>query len=133
VGHPLVAVAVDVVVGAERTDVERLLGALVGNRPPVAAERHAVLVALEEVLPHLGADRLEDEAEMREDRVVAQDRVGFLEEVVRADHGEEKGDAEADRQHDRLLIERQADGETHRRQDRQGERDEARCERQQQG
>ena len=120
-GHPLVAVAVDVVVGAERPHVERHLGALIDDGAPVAAERHAVLVALEEVLPQLRADRLEDVAEMRKERVVAQDRVGLLEEVAHADHGQEEGDAEADRQHVGPRIERQGDGETHRRQRRQGQ------------
>jgi hypothetical protein len=37
---------------------------------------------------------------MRQDRVVAQDRVGCLEKVDRADDGEEKGDAETDRRID---------------------------------
>ena len=132
-GHPFVAVAVDVVVGAERPHIERHLGALIGHRAAVAAERHAVLVALEEVLPELRTDAFEDEAEMRQDRIVAQDGVGFLEEVDRADDGEEKGDAEADRQQDRLRVERQGHGETHGRKNRQGERDEARGEGQKEG
>ncbi len=54
--QPFVAVGVDLVLRAERTLVEHHLGALIDHRALVAAERHAVLLALEEVLPHLRPD-----------------------------------------------------------------------------
>src|SRR3569623_492719 len=62
--HPLVALAIDVLLGAERTLVELHLGALIDHRAGVARERHAVLLALDEILPHLGADLFEQEAAM---------------------------------------------------------------------
>src|SRR4051812_8279036 len=46
--HPLIALAIDVLLGAERTLVELHLGALINHRTDVARERHAVLFALEE-------------------------------------------------------------------------------------
>jgi hypothetical protein len=73
--QPFVAVGIDVVLGSERTLVEVELGALIDDGALVAAKRHAVLLALEEVLPHLGPNLLENEAQMRRDRVVAQHRM----------------------------------------------------------
>src|SRR4029453_11436399 len=57
--HPLIALAIDVLLGAEWTLVELHLGALIDHRADVARERHAVLLALEEILPHLRADFFE--------------------------------------------------------------------------
>ena len=51
---------------------------------PVAAERHAVLLVLEEVLPHLRAHFFEQEAQMRRDRIVTQHRVIGLQQIVDA-------------------------------------------------
>src|SRR5205807_8989659 len=73
--HPLEADGIDVVLAAERPHIELHLGALVDDGAAVAAEWRAVLVALEEILPELGPDRLEDEAHMRRGRIVAQDRM----------------------------------------------------------
>src|SRR3954462_7649729 len=75
--HPFIALLVDVLLGAERALVEHHLGALIDHRTDVARERHAVLLALEEILPHLGADFLEQKADMRRDRVVAQPGCGL--------------------------------------------------------
>src|SRR6201989_26024 len=61
--HPFVALAIDVLLGAERPLVEHHLGALVDQRAGVAAERHAVLLALEEVLPHLRPDLFQEKAQ----------------------------------------------------------------------
>src|SRR5215217_6358486 len=63
--HPFVTLAIDVFLGTERPLVELHLGALIDQRTGVAGERHAVLLALEEVLPHLGANFLEQETNMR--------------------------------------------------------------------
>ena len=98
--QPFVARRVDVEQGAERALVERHLGALIDDRALVARERHAIGLALEEILPHLGADLFEDEAQMGGDRIVAQDRVPGLDEVVNAQKGqgaenEEAGDEQA--------------------------------------
>ena len=94
--HPLVFVAVDVVLRAEGALVELVLGALIDDRPLVAREWHAFLVRLEEVLAHLRADVLQDEAQVRRDRVVAQDRVPALCEI--ADSENCKGAEEGERQ-----------------------------------
>ena len=96
VRHPFVALGVDVVVGAEGADVEHRLGALVDDGAAVAREGHAVLFAFEEVLAHLGPDRLEDEAQVGGDRIGAQHCVPGLVVVVEADEGQEQGDREAD-------------------------------------
>ncbi len=83
--HPLVAFLVDVLLGAERALVELHLGALIDQRAGIAGERHAVLLALEEILPHLGPDFFQQEADMRRDRIVAQNRVALLGEVADAE------------------------------------------------
>src|SRR3954451_25341585 len=62
--HPLITLAVDVLLGTERTLVELHLGALIDHRTDVARERHAVLLALEEVLPHLRAYLFEQKTDM---------------------------------------------------------------------
>src|SRR5262249_47313467 len=98
VADEFVAVLVDVVLRAERPLVERELGALVDDRALVAAEGSAVLFALEEVLAYLRANLLEDEAQVRRDRIVAQDRVALLEQVAHAERGEAAEHGERDRQ-----------------------------------
>ena len=70
---------------AERPLVELHLGALVDHRAAVAAEGRAVGLALEEILPHLGADFFEDEAQMREDRIIAQHRMALLHQIAHTD------------------------------------------------
>ena len=48
--QPLVMIAIDVVMGAERPRVELLLGALIDEGALVAREGRAVLLSLEEIL-----------------------------------------------------------------------------------
>ena len=96
--HPLVAVGIDVVVGAEGPLVELHLGALIDDRALVAAERQPVLLVFEEILPRLRPDRFEDEAQMRGDRIVAQNRVSRLDEVECAEHCERAEHREQDEQ-----------------------------------
>src|SRR3982750_1526484 len=86
--HPFVTFAIDVLLSAERPLVELHLGALIDQRTGVAGERHAVLLALEEVLPHLRTDFLEQESDMRGDRIVAQDGVILLQEIADAEKRE---------------------------------------------
>ena len=86
--HPLVAFAVDVLLGAERPFVQHHLGALIDHGAGVAAERHAVLLALEEVLPHLRPDFFQQEAHVRRDRIIAQNRVVLLQQVANAENGQ---------------------------------------------
>ena len=86
--HPFESVAIDVVLGPERALVEHHLGALIDHRPLVAAERRAVLFALEEVLPHLRPQMLQEEAQMRGDRIIAQHRVAGLQQVAGAENGQ---------------------------------------------
>src|SRR3546814_10632744 len=68
---PLVAGAVDVVLGTEGHHVDHVLRTLVHQRALAPRERHFLHVVLDEVLADLGADRLEQVAKVREDRVVA--------------------------------------------------------------
>jgi hypothetical protein len=86
----LVADLVDVALGAERLDPLDALRALVDDRSGVAVVGPAVEVALDEVLLQLRADVLEQEAEVPQHRVVAQDRVPLLRDV---------GHREAEQQH----------------------------------
>jgi hypothetical protein len=86
--HPLIAFAVDILLCTERPLVEHHLGALIDHRAGIAGKRHAVLLALEEILPHFGADFLEQEADVRRDRVVAQHRVVLLKQVADAEQGQ---------------------------------------------
>src|SRR3954447_3479819 len=79
---PLVAVAIDVLLGAERSLVQHHLGTLVDHRASVAAERHSVLFALEEILPHLRPDLFQQEPQMGRYRIVTQNRVALLREVA---------------------------------------------------
>src|SRR5262249_11791266 len=86
--QPLRAVRVDIVLGAERSLVEHVLGALIDDRTLVAAERLALFLVLEEILAHLGPDVLEQKTQMRRDRIVAQHRMPRLDEVDRAEDRE---------------------------------------------
>ena len=95
--HPLIALAVYVLLRPERALVEHHLGALIDEGTDVAGKRHPVLFALEEILPHLGAYLFQQEAHMRRDRIVAQNRVALLQEIADAeqcqaaedDHGDQ--------------------------------------------
>ena len=83
--HPFVTLAVHILLGSERPLVEHHLGTLIDHRAGIAREGHAVLLALEEILPHLRADLFEQKAHMRCDRIVTQDRVALLEQVADAE------------------------------------------------
>src|SRR5207249_3312319 len=83
--HPFIAVAVDILLGAERPLVEHHLRALIDERAGVAAERHAVLFALEEILPQLRPDLFQQEPYVRRDRIVSQHRVIWLQQVANAE------------------------------------------------
>ena len=130
VRHPLVAFGIDVVVCAEGTHVEHQLGSLVDDRAPVARKRQPVLVAFEEVLAHLRPDRLEDEAQMGGDRIVAQHRMLRLEIVVEAHEREEEGEGEGDADPPRAGIDGPGDAEQDGEGGRQRPGDESRRERQ---
>ncbi len=69
--QPFVLFLVDVELGAEGPLVQLSLGALVDDGALVAGEGGAVLVAFEEILPHLGPDRLQQKTKMCRDRVIA--------------------------------------------------------------
>jgi hypothetical protein len=77
--------------GAEGTLVEIALGPLIGNHALAAIERRPVEVALEKILADLGADFLESEADVAEDRIVAADTVPLLEDIPDADRAQEGG------------------------------------------
>src|SRR3984885_10581314 len=83
--NPFVAIAVDVLLRTERPLVEYHLGPLIDHRAGIAGERHSVLLALEEILPHFGADFFEEKAQMRRDWIVAQHRVALLRQIANAE------------------------------------------------
>jgi hypothetical protein len=84
----LVADLVDLPLGAERLLRLGSLCALVDQRADLPVERAAVGVPLDEVLLDLRPDLLHQEAQVPDDRVVAQDRVVALEQVVDAEPGQ---------------------------------------------
>jgi hypothetical protein len=83
--HPFESVGIDIVLSPERALVEHHLGALIDHSPLVAAERRAVLFALEEIRPHLRPYGLEEKAQMRGDRIIAQHRMAGLQQVAGAE------------------------------------------------
>ena len=97
--HPFIALAIDVFLGAERPLVEHHLGALINQGAGVAGKRHAVLLALEEILPHFRPYLFEQEADMRRDRVVAQNRVALLRQIADAEQRQRTEDDDRDEHH----------------------------------
>src|SRR3954462_4327015 len=96
--HPFVTFAIDILLSTERPLVELHLGALIDQRTGVAGKRHAVLLALEEILPHLRAYLFEQKTDMRGDRIIAQHRVALLREVANAENRERAEDHDRDQQ-----------------------------------
>src|SRR6266404_3126664 len=96
--HPFVTLAIDVFLGTERPLVELHLGALIDQRAGVAGERHAVLLALEEILPHLRADLFKQETDMRRDRIVAQNGMILLQQIANAEQRERAENHDRDQQ-----------------------------------
>src|SRR3546814_8034799 len=92
---PLVAGAVDVVLGTEGHHVDHVLRTLVHQRALASRERHFLHVVLDEVLADLGADRLEQVAKVREDRVVAAQRGARLQHVPGAQQRQRAADAQS--------------------------------------
>jgi hypothetical protein len=80
--HPAVGAVVDVELRAEGQHVLDVLRAVVDHRPPLARKRPPVLVAFEEILPQLGPDRLEQEAEVADHRIVPEDGMPCLVDVA---------------------------------------------------
>ena len=115
--HPFIALAVDVLLGAERPLVQHHLGALIDDGAGVAAERHAVLFALEEILPHFRPDLFEQKPQMRRDRVISQHRVVLLKKIVNADRGQSPEDQDRDQDQIEHLVIRDADAEQQHRED----------------
>src|SRR5215831_3178578 len=85
---PFVAGKVDVFAGAERLSALDVLGALINERTLRARERHRLVVALKQILTDLRPDCFEKETEMREQRIVAQDRVAGLDIVADAEQAQ---------------------------------------------
>src|ERR1700688_5011244 len=98
--HPFIALAIDVLLGAERTLVEHHLGALIDHGAGVAGKRHAVLLALEEVLPHLRPDLFQQKAQMGRDGIVPQHGVALLREIANAE--QRQGAENNDRDHNQI-------------------------------
>jgi hypothetical protein len=94
VTDPLEALAINVLMGAERALVESALRALIRYRAFRPVERCTVGFALEKVLPYFGPDLLEHETDMRKNRVIAPDAVARLQEVPNTDCGQRRGQYE---------------------------------------
>src|SRR5262249_55749226 len=127
--QPLIVIAIDVVMGAEWPRVELLFGALIDNGALVPREGCPVLFRLEEVLAELRPNVLEDETDMRGDRVVAQYRMASLDQTAKA----EKDESAKNRKRRRNLRHRAGIEHCDRRErqsdhDRNGQKDVARSE-----
>ena len=90
VRQPFEPAFVDIEFGAEGDFVELTLGALIDDCPLVATKRGTIHIALDEILPDFGPDHLEEKAEQREKRVVSQDAVAGLGQMVDAKTGQAK-------------------------------------------
>ncbi len=97
---PFERVTVDVLLGTERTLVERALRTLVGNRALRAVVGRAVGVAFEKVLADLGPDPFQTEADVGHDRIVATQAVLGLDEVPDADRAGERAQSKQDKEHE---------------------------------
>ena len=84
----LIAWLVDVTLRAVRHFGGHAFGALVDQRADVSVEWPPVEVALDKVLLNFRAQRLQQKPHMPEDRIVAQDGMLALNQVVNAHHGE---------------------------------------------
>ena len=106
VGDPAIADGAHVLDGAEGLGVVNALGPAIDQGAVLAAERHRVALVLDDVLAQLRPDRFQHEADVADDRIVAQDGVVRLEDVGDADqeqrdqHHQRQGPpgAEPDRQ-----------------------------------
>ena len=91
--QPFVLLLIDIVHRAEGAFVQFLFGALIDDGAFVAREGRAVFFAFEEILPHLGTDGFQKEAQMRGDGIVAQDGMAGLADVMQA-KGDQHGKAD---------------------------------------
>src|SRR5262249_53486615 len=91
-----VAVALEIVVRAEAEVVVLALRRRVDPAPLIARERALFIVAGDDVLAQLGADRLEPVAEVADDREVAQHGVLLLRDVVERDDHEQRAEPDAE-------------------------------------
>ena len=82
--HPFIPLRAHVQVRAEGAVVRVALGALVDQRALRARERRGLAIAFDEILAHLGPHIFEHEADVADDRVVAQNGVARLLQVVHA-------------------------------------------------
>ncbi len=87
----LVAFLVDVHQSAEGALGALVLGAGIDHRALHAGKGRGVLVGLDQILADFRADQLGQPTDMTQHRVVAQDRVVRLHQVVDADHRQETG------------------------------------------
>jgi hypothetical protein len=106
--HELVAIAVDVVEGAEGLFARLVLGALVDQGALRPREGQTVIVGLEQILAQLWPHALDQETDMADHRIVAQHRMPSLQQVVDAHQAERgPGQQRRHRQHGAALRERE--------------------------
>ncbi|MGQ3214526.1 MAG: hypothetical protein ACT6T2_25905 [Shinella sp.] len=73
-GEPSIAGTVDFLDGAERPFVFHAFGALVDEPAILPVERNRVIVAFDDILADFRPDAFEQEAQVPDHRIVAQDR-----------------------------------------------------------
>ena len=79
-----IARCIDILLGAERYSLQLVFGALIHQRALLAIERKRVGVAFNQILPNLRSDAFENPAHMRDNRIVAPQRMSRLQDVINA-------------------------------------------------
>ncbi len=124
--EPFEARSINIVLRAERAFVERPLGALIDDGALVARKRRAVLLALEKILADFGTDFLEDETDVRGERIVAQHRMPLLQHVMNPSDGERDENDQWNFDQERVVADNEFEQQSDRDQDDAGENNKAR-------
>jgi hypothetical protein len=93
---PLVACHALIELRAERAFVGIPLRTLIDERALLARERRLLVIGLEEVLTNLGANELEQKAQMADQRIVSQHGALPLQRVAQPEHDERGGSQRSD-------------------------------------
>ena len=93
--QPFKARVIDIILRAKGPLIQLLFRALIDNRALVAAEGCAVLFIFEEVLPHFGADFFHEKPQAPSEWVIAQNGMGWVEQIAEPKRAECRRDDKA--------------------------------------
>lgn len=83
--HPLMAVRMHIELGSKRPFVRIAFGTLVHQRALGPRKRRGFVIAFNEILPNLRANKLQHKPQMADHRVVAQDGALGLHQIQQTD------------------------------------------------